>query len=152
MICRKENKKIGSECQLIDRTKLQVRFSEVDSMRIVWHGEYLRYFEDGRESFGRKFGLTYLDVYNAGFRMPMVKVECEYKAPLTIDDIAIVETRFVNHEAAKAIFDYAIFREKDMRLCATGRSIQVFLDENNELVLSNPEFIIEWKKKWNIAI
>ena len=31
---------------LIDRTTVKVRFSEIDSMQIVWHGEYVRYFED----------------------------------------------------------------------------------------------------------
>ena len=37
---------------LINQTRIRVRFSEVDSMQIVWHGEYVRYFEDGREAFG----------------------------------------------------------------------------------------------------
>ena len=37
--------------ELTDRKEIIVRFSEVDSMRIVWHGNYLKYFEDGRESF-----------------------------------------------------------------------------------------------------
>lgn len=42
---------------LIDRTTIKVRFSEIDSMQIVWHGEYVRYFEDGRESFGKHYSL-----------------------------------------------------------------------------------------------
>ena len=44
-----------SEASLVNKTSLRVRFSEVDSMQIVWHGEYVRYFEDGREAFGREF-------------------------------------------------------------------------------------------------
>lgn len=44
---------------LIDRTTIKVRFSEIDSMQIVWHGEYVRYFEDGRESFGKHYSLGY---------------------------------------------------------------------------------------------
>ena len=36
---------------------LKIRFSEVDSMNIVWHGSYMMYFEDAREAFGREFGL-----------------------------------------------------------------------------------------------
>lgn len=34
---------------LTNRTTFKVRFSEIDSMQIVWHGEYVRYFEDGRK-------------------------------------------------------------------------------------------------------
>ena len=52
----KRNRKIGSVTPaLTNTTKTTVRFSEVDSMQVVWHGEYVRYFEDGREAFGRKY-------------------------------------------------------------------------------------------------
>ena len=46
---RKTNQQIAA---LTNRTTFRVRFSEIDSMQIVWHGEYVRYFEDGREAFG----------------------------------------------------------------------------------------------------
>ena len=62
--------------QLIDRKEILVRFSEVDSMRIVWHGNYLKYFEDGREAFGLKYNLGYLDVYKHNVMIPIVKVNC----------------------------------------------------------------------------
>ena len=45
---RKTNQQIAA---LTNRTTFRVRFSEIDSMQIVWHGEYVRYFEDGREAF-----------------------------------------------------------------------------------------------------
>ena len=47
---RKTNQQIAA---LTNRTTFRVRFSEIDSMQIVWHGEYVRYFEDGREAFGQ---------------------------------------------------------------------------------------------------
>lgn len=46
------------QAALTDRTTIKVRFSEIDSMQIVWHGEYVRYFEDGREAFGKRYGLV----------------------------------------------------------------------------------------------
>jgi acyl-CoA thioester hydrolase len=143
-------KRRAEDAALIDRTTLQVRFSEVDSMQIVWHGEYIRYFEDGRESFGKKFGITYMDVYDSGYMIPMVEINCEYKSPLRTDDRAIVETRFINTDAAKIIFEYSVFRESDNLLAATGRSVQVFLNRNFELELVSPDFFVEWKKRWNI--
>ncbi len=39
---------------LEDICRVQVKFSEIDSMRRVWHGSFVTYFEDGRESFGRR--------------------------------------------------------------------------------------------------
>ena len=142
-------RKIGNAA-LTDKTTLQVRFSEVDSMQIVWHGEYIRYFEDGRESFGRTFGISYMDVYGNGYTIPVVEIGCEYKAPLKVGDRAIVETRFINNDSAKIVFEYAVYRESDNALAATGHSVQVFLNKNFELELSNPDFFIEWKKRWNI--
>lgn len=119
-------------------------------MRIVWHGEYIRYFEDGRESFGRKYGLSYMDLYEAGYSIPMVEVNCEYKSPLRVDDCAIVETRYINSPSAKVVFEYSVFRESDNELVAMGRSVQVFLDRNFELVLYCPDVVLEWKKRWKI--
>ena len=51
------------QAALTDRTTIKVRFSEIDSMQIVWHGEYVRYFEDGREAFGKRYGLDYMSIY-----------------------------------------------------------------------------------------
>ena len=46
--------------RLIARRDFSIRFSEVDSMNVVWHGSYPLYFEDAREEFGRKYGLGYM--------------------------------------------------------------------------------------------
>ena len=41
--------------KLTESKQILIRFSEVDSMSIVWHGSYVQYFEDAREAFGRKY-------------------------------------------------------------------------------------------------
>ncbi len=48
---------------LTERVEILVRFNEADPLGIVWHGHYVRYFEDGREAFGNKYGLRYLDIF-----------------------------------------------------------------------------------------
>jgi acyl-CoA thioester hydrolase len=136
--------------ELIDRKEIVVRFSEVDSMRIVWHGNYLKYFEDGRESFGLKYNLGYLDVYRHNVMIPIVRVNCDYKRPLEYGDTAIVETRYIPTEAAKIVFEYAIYRKKDMEISATGSSMQVFLTPEGELLLTSPAFYIGWQEKWGV--
>ncbi|MEF9986820.1 MAG: acyl-CoA thioesterase [Bacteroidales bacterium] len=143
---RKKNK-----ASLVNRTTIRVRFSEVDSMHIVWHGEYVRYFEDGREAFGREFsGLNYMEIYNSGFVAPLVKLSLDFKLPLRCGETAIVETSYINCEAAKILFEYTIFRERDMQVVATGESIQVFLNSDGVLELVNPKFYLDWKKRWNV--
>ena len=92
---------------LKNTTEIPVRFSEVDSLRVVWHGHYLKYFEDGREGFGKQYGLSYLDIFNAeGLAVPIVGVQIQYKKPLEYGDSAIIETTFINSPAAKLIYDF----------------------------------------------
>ncbi|MFC2102622.1 acyl-CoA thioesterase [Bacteroidota bacterium] len=136
--------------ELIDRTEVKVRFGEVDSMRIVWHGNYLKYFEDARESFGESYSLGYLDVYKHNVMIPIVSVQCDFKRPLAYGDIAVVESKYINTEAAKIVFEYAIYRKSDMAVAATGSSVQVFLTPEGELLLNTPEFFLGWKKHWGL--
>ncbi len=137
------------EAVLTNKTKLRVRFNEVDSMQIVWHGEYVKYFEDGRESFGEEFsGIGYMDIYHSGYKAPIVELNVEYKRSLECGQRAIVETRYIDTEAAKICFEYIIRRENSDEIVATGSSTQVFLDQNGELMLVAPEFYTNWKKRW----
>jgi len=136
--------------QLISTIEFPVRFSEVDSMQIVWHGHYVKYIEEGREDFGRKFGINYMSIKGNGYMAPVVKLTCDYKKTLSYDDNVIVETRYIDSDAAKIIYTFKIFRSSDKELVATGESIQVFLDMNRELVLTIPPFFEAWKKKWGL--
>jgi acyl-CoA thioester hydrolase len=131
-------------------TEVPVRFSEVDSLKIVWHGHYIKYMEDGREAFGKKYGLGYLDYFNNDLLTPIVKINIDYKNPLLYGDTAIIETAFMDCDAAKIIFNYKIFRSSDHQIVATGESIQVFLNNEKELWLTLPPFFIEWKKKMGL--
>lgn len=128
--------------------RLRVRFYECDPLQIVWHGNYLKYFEEGREDFGRKNGISYLDIKDYGFATPVVKSSCEHKLPLKYGDEFEVETTFINSNAAKIIFKYKIRREKE--LICTGKTMQVFTDKNSDLVLYNPPFFLAWKKKMGL--
>ena len=113
----------------------------------MWHGHYVKFMEEGREDFGRKFGINYMFIKAMGFMAPMVKLTCEYKKPLSYDDKVIVETRYIDSDAAKITYSFKIFRASDKELVATGESVQVLLDQNRELVLTIPPFFEEWKKK-----
>ena len=74
------------QAALTDRTTIKVRFSEIDSMQIVWHGEYVRYFEDGREAFGKRYGLDYMSIYREGYVVPIVDLTCQFKQPLSFGE------------------------------------------------------------------
>jgi len=133
--------------KLVNRTTVKIRFSEVDSLRIVWHGHYIKYFEDGREAFGNQYSFGYLDLYQQKLLIPIVDISCSYKKHLAYGDEIIIETEFINAAAAKIIFEYKIFKKEDNSPVATGRSTQVFLSSDGELILTNPDFFVDWKMK-----
>lgn len=135
---------------LTSTKEIEVRFSEVDSMNIVWHGSYSLYFEDAREEFGKQYDLAYLHIFGQGYYAPLVDLSFKYKKPLVYGDKAKVIITYVPTEAAKIVFDYEIRNTKDDSLIATGRSIQVFLDKDYQLVWINPPFYEEWKRKWKV--
>ncbi len=127
---------------------LTVRFSEVDSMNIVWHGSYALYLEDAREAFGSAYGLAYLDIFNAGYYAPLVELDFKYRKPMLYGMKASITITYRPTDAAKLVFDYEIRDTADGSLLATAHSVQVFMDRSYQLMLGNPDFYEAWKRKW----
>lgn len=138
--------------ELSSKTEIQVRFNEADPLGIVWHGHYIRYFEDGREAFGNMHDLGYLEVYKLGFVIPVVNVHCEFKRSLKYGDRVIVETKFIPTEAAKLRFTYRLLNAHTGEVVATGSSVQVFLSKDDSVLqLANPPFFEVWKMKHGLV-
>ena len=129
------------------RTETRVRFSEVDSLRIAWHGHYLKYFEDAREAFGCEFGLTYAAIEQAGYLAPMHAMQVEYLAPARAGDLLEVTARLRRLRAAKLEFDYEVRRMGEGKVLARGTSMQVFLTHQWEMVLVQPKFLREFFRR-----
>ncbi len=129
-----------------------VRFNEADSLGIVWHGHYIRYFEDSREAFGAQYGFTYLDFYRNGLVTPIVSVNCHFKKPLRYGDTVRVEATYIDCLAAKIHFEYKLINSNTGELTATGESVQVMLKkDDHSLLWTIPPFLEEWKEKWGVA-
>ena len=65
-----------------------------------------------------------------------------------MNDVAIIETRFIDTVAAKLCFEYIIYRQSDGALVARGSSVQVFVDNEGNMSLNTPSFLEKWKKQW----
>ena len=128
---------------------VRVRFAECDPLGIVWHGNYIQYFEDGREAFGRHHGISYLDQKAHNFSTPVVSSKCEHKLPLRYGDIASIKTIYVDSPAAKMVFSYEIVNSLGQVVCV-GETVQVFVELGGELSLTAPPFFMEWKKKMGL--
>ena len=86
--------------------EIDIRFSETDAMGVVWHGNYLKFFEDGREAFGKEHNLDYLHIFDQGFFTPIVKSEIDHKAPVYYGQKISITTRYIPSKSAKIMFEY----------------------------------------------
>lgn len=130
-----------------------IRFSEVDSMGVVWHGHYAVYFEDAREEFGKKYDLGYLFMYGKGYFEPLVELTFKYKKPLVYGMKPEITITYCPTEAAKIVFDYEIRDTSTGEVYVTGHSVQVFMDKTNyQMALYSPDFYEEWKRKWEVNV
>ncbi|MGO1521975.1 MAG: acyl-CoA thioesterase [Sphingobacterium sp.] len=128
----------------------KVKFNETDALGIVWHGNYIAYFEDGREAFGRHYGISYKDIQEQGYATPIVKMNSEHKKPLRYAEDVYIVTSYMDCAAAKMIFKFEIFNSRHELVCI-GETIQVFTDFDGNLQLTMPDFLTEWKKKVGLA-
>jgi len=132
---------------LTEKITIRIRFDEVDALGIVWHGNYVKYLEDGREAWGRKFGIPYMTIYKQhGFSVPIVKLNMDYKRPLRYEEYCTIETRFENCDAAKIQLKYVIYNEAK-EVVLTAETTQVFLTKEGDLQLTTPDFFSSWKKQ-----
>lgn len=134
---------------LTDSIAVRVRFGESDAVGIAWHGSYVAYFEDGREHFGLRYaGISYPDYFRERTMAPVVQLLVDYISPLRPGDQCTLETRYVESPGAQLTFQYELRRDADQVVCARGQTTQLFSTPEGELLLTEPEFYAQWKKRW----
>ncbi len=77
-------------------TPITIRYAETDMMGIVYHANYLLYFEDARTAFLEAIGFPYRVIEEAGYLSPVVSFSVEYGEPLRYGETAVVRTRVVS--------------------------------------------------------
>lgn len=130
---------------------IDIRFSEVDMMGVVWHGSYVSYLEDAREAFGAKYGLSYMKYIDEYTFAPIVELNFSYKKPLRYGMKPVVRITYRPSDAAKIIFDYEIYNLEDREVYLKAHSVQVFMDRNYNLLWESPEFYEDWKKQMGLV-
>lgn len=136
-----------NKAALSSAIEIEVRFSETDAMGVVWHGNYLKYFEDGREHFGKVYDIPYLKVANHGYFIPIVHTSLDFKASVYYGQRIKVITEFVPVRTAKIVFNYKVINLATGETAAVGTTTQVFVSqETRQLELVNPPFYQAWKE------
>lgn len=128
---------------------LRVRYAETDKMGVVYHANYLIWFEIGRTEFCRARGFSYRDMEeNENSFLVVAESYCRYKAPAYYDDELVVRTHITELRRRSLRFGYEIVRVPDGTIIAEGETGHVVTDANGrvrslpagfaELLLSSP--------------
>lgn len=110
-------------------TQLRVRYAETDQMGVVYHSNYVIWFEVGRVELFRQLGFTYQEMEKQeGALLAVVDLRCRYKVPARYDDLIRVRTRVLNVRGSLVHFGYEIVRDCDGVLLAEGETTHLVLD------------------------
>lgn len=125
------------------RTRYRVLYGDVDTMGVVYYGNYFRLFERGRAEFMRDRGVTYKEFEGHGVLMPVTKAYCHYHKSAYYDDLLLIETRVGRIKRASVLFEYEIFREAQNReRLISGHTLHACLSPEGK-VIRLPEFLAQ---------
>ena len=117
---------------IVGETKLRVRYAETDKMGVVYHSNFVIWFEVGRVELLRQLGFQYSEMEaEDNCHIPVVDLRVRYKSPALYDDEIVVRTQIKNVRSSLLHFSYEVFRKADHTLLATGETMHIIV--NNKL-------------------
>ena len=119
---------------------LTVRFSEVDSMRIVWHGHYVTYCECAREAYLGARGLTYELMAEHRCPAAVIRMDLEYLHPAKPGEVLTARCAHVPGGEPKLECRYEIANADGVLLCVANTT-QVFIDPDGQPYLNPPAIV-----------
>lgn len=123
-------------------TELRVRYGETDQMKFAYYGIYAQYFEVGRVELLRSLGITYRELEEMGFALPVVNYNIDYKKPAFYDDKLTIETSIHEIPKVKIVFNYKTINEKG-DLLNTAETTLVFVDSETGKPCLPPDILID---------
>ena len=110
-------------------TQLRVRYAETDQMGVVYHSNFIIWFEVGRVEALRQIGFAYKRLEEDGCHLPVVQLHCRYRAPAHYDDLITVRTQIRRLREGVVHFFYEVLRSENGQLLAEGDTLHFAVDE-----------------------
>jgi acyl-CoA thioester hydrolase len=121
--------------KFICENRVRVRYAETDQMGVVYHSNYVIWFEVGRVELLRELGFRYRDMErNDDCHIAVVDLRCRYKAPAMYDDELVIRTELKNVRESLLHFGYEIHRAGDPTLLAEGETTHIVVNSKFERV------------------
>ena len=121
----------------IHRTEYRVLYGDTDAARMVYYGNYMRYFELGRTEYMRDLvQTTYREIEEMGLTLPVIECYARYKASAAYDDLLVIETSINELKNVSCRFSYRIFRQEEdgsLTLLVKGYTVNASVDRSGKL-------------------
>ncbi len=124
------------------KTSIRVRYADTDKMEFVYNGKYLEYFEVGRTELLRSTGVSYKDIEDNGYRLPLIEAGIKYKKPARYDDLLEIEAIVSELYTAKVHIDYIIRKEETNEIVVEGFTDHIFLSSNSGKPIKPPKIYV----------
>jgi acyl-CoA thioester hydrolase len=131
---------------IMGEARLRVRYAETDQMGVVYHSNYLIWFEVGRVELLRQLGFTYKEMEREDkCHIAVVDVKCRFKSPAKYDDVVLVRTRLLNVRESVIHFGYEVLRAGDGTLLAEGETTHIVVDEKMQKTTLSEKYLASFK-------
>ena len=125
------------------KKEIKAQFYDLDPMDVVWHGNYVRFFEDARCELLNKIGYNYEEMKDSGYTWPVVDLHIRYARPITFGQEVIIQTDLIEYEFRLKII-YTIYDKKTGERLCKGHTEQVAIDyKTREMLLASPDILLE---------
>lgn len=99
---------------------IRPRYEETDQMGVIYHGNYITWFEQARSGFFRALGYPYKQLEDEGFWIPVIEVGCQYFAPAKYDEEVYVKTSIKEFKGVRISLQYEVYNKADDLLLVSG--------------------------------
>ncbi|MCB9058898.1 MAG: acyl-CoA thioesterase [Calditrichae bacterium] len=113
--------------------EIQVRYAETDQMQFAHHSNYIIWFEHGRIQLLKNLGISYKDLEDGGYLMPVLEVHSRFIKYAVFDEILQLKTIMRDFPTAKQKFEYEIYNQKQELIC-TGSSLHSFINKEKKAI------------------
>lgn len=129
------------------RTPIDVRYQETDQMGVVYHANYLVWFEIGRTKFIEMLGLSYSNMEKNDVVSPVTDAQISFKKPVRYGEQAIVETWLEKYDGIRTVYGYNIMDEQET-IAVSGTTQHVIVKKENFRPLSLRKAFPEWHQAY----
>jgi acyl-CoA thioester hydrolase len=127
------------------KSEYRTLYADTDRSEVVYHANYLRYFEFGRTSLMRDGAYPYKEIEDSGYVYPIVDLGISFHQPLYYDDLMHIHTRPTHLERVRLQFDYIITHAEKNHIICIGFTKHCALNKAGNPVAVDPKTVQLWK-------